>query len=84
MEQILFVYWYLANAGDRVCIYNQYCLEAFGPETPVARVDVSDKPLSDTILRGIDNDILYLFFDTKGSSVAHDTHILERMGKDPD
>lgn len=82
MEQILFVYWYLANVGSRICLYRQFGLESLGPETPVARIDVSDKPLSDTILRSIQSDVLYVFSDPKGNSALHDTEILRRMGID--
>jgi len=83
MELMLFVYRYLTDIGDRICIYRQFNLEYLGPETPVARIDVSDKPLSDTILRSIQNDVLHVFSDNRGSSASHDTGILERMGEDP-
>ena len=83
MEQMLFIYWYLSNAGNRICIYRQDGLEFLGPETPVSRVDVSKKPISGTILRNIQTDILYLFFDAEGTSPSHDTRILHRMRMDP-
>lgn len=83
MEQMLFVYWYLCCTGGRICIYRQDGLELLGPETPVARVDVSRKPVSDKIIRSIQTDILYLFFDSERRAPSHDTGILARMGMDP-
>lgn len=77
MDQMLLVFRYLSGMGSHICLYDQSELEILGPETPVARIDISDKPEGSTILRRFANDVLYVFY-TSGVGTPHDTRVLER------
>lgn len=82
---LIFVYWYLANGGKNIALYFQFDMPLLGPETPVSKVDISNKEPGQTpMIREMMPDVMYLFFDSTGSAKNHDTGILERFAKDGD
>lgn len=85
LHLMMFVYWYLANGGKNIILYRQMDMPSFGPETPVSKVDISNKlPGQTPMCSRLIHDVLYWFFDSKNTAKNHDTAILERIAEDKD
>ena len=84
VEYGLFVYWCLAKGCTSVVVDLPWGnIPLFGPESPVARIDVSHKRQGSMPSR---NDmicnVLYLFQDGENTAGSHNLRILDRLGTD--
>lgn len=79
---MIFVYDYLQK-GQHLVLYRCRDLCCMDLESPVAKIDISQKGRGDAPLKSgtIGNDILVHFFDSTGSAHNHDVGILTESGK---
>lgn len=85
LHLMMFVYWYLANGGKNIILYRQMDMPSLDPETPVSKVDISNKlPGQTPMCSRLIHDVLYWFFDSENTAKNHDTAILERIAEDKD